>query len=40
MVIRVGVRIKGTLGDIDPLNNVLFKRAISRVKKGPLNPKP
>ena len=25
----------GTLGDIDPLNKVPFKRAISRVKKGP-----
>ena len=26
----------GTLGDIDPLNKVPFKRAIGRVKKGPL----
>ena len=34
------VRIRGTLGDIDPLNNVPFKRARSRVQKGPLNPKP
>ena len=28
----MGVRIRGTLGDIDPLNKVPFKRAISRVK--------
>ena len=32
----LGVRIRGTLGDIDPLNKVPFKRAISSVKKGPL----
>ena len=32
----LGVRIQGTLGEIDPLNKLLFKRAISRVKKGPL----
>ena len=32
----MGVRIRGTLGDIDPLNKVPFKRAKSRVKKGPL----
>ena len=32
----VGVRTRGTLGDIDPLNKVPFKRARSRVKKGPL----
>ena len=32
----VGVRIRGTLEDIDPLNKVLFKRATSRVQKGPL----
>ena len=32
----VGVRIRGTLGDIDPLNKVPFKRARSRVQKGPL----
>ena len=32
----VGDRIRGTLGDIDPLSTVPFKRAISRVKKGPL----
>ena len=30
----LGVRMRGTLGDIDPLNKVLFKRSISRVKKG------
>ena len=32
-------RFRGTLGDIDPLNKVPCKRAISRVKtvrKGPL----
>ena len=28
----VGVRIRGTLGDIDPLDKVPFKRAISRLK--------
>ena len=27
---EVGVRIRGTLGDIDPLNKVPFKRARSR----------
>ena len=30
----VGARIRGTLGDIDPLNKVPFKRAKSRVQKG------
>ena len=30
----MGVRIRGTLGDIDPLNKVPFKRARSRVQKG------
>ena len=30
-----GDRVKRTLGDIGPLNKVLFKRAISRVKRGP-----
>ena len=30
------VRIRGTLGDIDPLNMVPFKRATSKVQKGPL----
>ena len=34
---EVGVRIRGTLGDIDPLNEVHFKRATSRVQKGPLS---
>ena len=32
----LGGRIRGTLGDIDPLNKVPFKRATSKVKKGPL----
>ena len=32
----MGVRISGTPGDIDPLNKVPFKRATSRVHKGPL----
>ena len=32
----LGVRIGGTLGDIDPLSKVPFERATSRVKKGPL----
>ena len=32
----LAVRIGGTLEDIDPLNKVPLKRAISRVKKGPL----
>ena len=31
----VGVWIRAALGDIDTLNKVPFKRAISRVKKGP-----
>ena len=31
---RAGARIRGTLGDIDPLNKVPLKRARSRVKKG------
>ena len=31
---RIGGRIKGTLGDIDPLNKVTLKRARSRVQKG------
>ena len=30
----MGVGIRGTLGDIDPLNKVPFKRARSRVQKG------
>ena len=33
---NIGVRLRGTLGDIDPLNKVPFKRAISRVNRGPL----
>ena len=28
--------MRGTLGDIDPLNKAPFKRATSRVKKGSL----
>ena len=32
----MGARIRGTLGDIEPLNLVPFKRATSRVQKGPL----
>ena len=31
---KAGGRIKGTLGDIDPLNKVPLKRARSRVQKG------
>ena len=31
---NLGVRIRGTVGDIDPLNQVPFKGAISRVKTG------
>ena len=31
----MGDWIRATLGDIDTLNQVPFKRAISRVKKGP-----
>ena len=34
---RMGDRIRGTLGDADPLNKVPFKRATSRVKKGPVS---
>ena len=30
----LGGRIRGTLGDVDPLNKAPFKRAISRVRKG------
>ena len=30
----LGFRIRGTLGDIDPLNKVPFKSATSRVQKG------
>ena len=32
----LGVRIRGTLGDVDPLKKLPFKRAASRVQKGPL----
>ena len=32
----MGVRIRGTFGDIDPFNKVPFKRARSGVQKGPL----
>ena len=32
----MGVRIRGTLGEKDPLNKAPFKRATSRVQKGPL----
>ena len=31
-----GLGVWGTLGDIDPLSMVPFKKARSRVKKGPL----
>ena len=34
--ITLGVRIRGPLGDIDPLKKVPFKRAKSRVQKVPL----
>ena len=30
----LGVRITGSLGDIDPLNEVPLKRARSRVQRG------
>ena len=33
---KLAVRIRGTLGDKDPLNKVRVKRGKSRVKKGPL----
>ena len=32
--VGMGVGIRATLGDIDPLNKVPFKRARSRVQKG------
>ena len=32
----IGARIRGTLGDRDPLDQAPVKRAISRVKKGHL----
>ena len=31
--LMLGVRIRGTLGEKDPLNKVLFNRATSRVQK-------
>ena len=36
LLLPVGLRMRGTLGDIDPLNKVPVKRATSRVQKGPL----
>ena len=33
---KLGVKIRGTRGDVDHLNKVPSKRARSRVKKGPL----
>ena len=36
----LGVRITGTLGDIDPLNKVHLKRARSTVKKVPVKGPP
>ena len=36
-IVRMGaVKIRGTLGVLDPLNKVPFKGAISRFRKGPL----
>ena len=32
----LGVGIRGSLGDINPLNKLPFQKANSRVKKGPL----
>ena len=32
---KMGVRIRGTPGDIDPLNKVPFTRVTSSVQKGP-----
>ena len=32
----MGVRLRGNLGNVDPLNKVPFQKAISRVKRGPL----
>ena len=34
LLLQLGGRIKGTLGDIDPLNKVPLERARSRVQKG------
>ena len=36
IILRVGDRIRGPLGDFDPLIQVPFKRARTRVQKGPL----
>ena len=36
----LGVRIRVTLGNIDPLKKVPFKRARSRVEKGPFQGSP
>ena len=36
VITLLGVGIRGTLGDIDPLNKVPFQRATSRGRKGPL----
>ena len=33
----MGVRIRGTVGDIDALNKGRFKKATRGVKKGPLS---
>ena len=33
-------RVRGSLGDVDPPNKVPFKRARSRVQKGPLQGVP
>ena len=32
----MGVGIRGTLGDIEPLNKAPYKKARSRAKKSPL----
>ena len=36
LTLNLGVRMRGTLGDIDPLNKLPFKRARSGAQKGPL----
>ena len=33
-------KVKGTFGDVDPLNKVPFKRAKSRLKKVPVKGSP
>ena len=35
---KIGDRIRGTLGDIDPQNEVPVSESQKRVKKGPPNP--